>query len=106
MKRYRISPAARDDLKQISRYIAVERQSPEGAKRLRELFLDAFRLIGQQPFIGQACAEFGPNMRIWPVRSYVVLYQPQEDGVDIVQVAHGARDLPAIVRRPSDKPQS
>jgi plasmid stabilization system protein ParE len=45
-------------------------------------------------------------MRIWPVRSYVVLYQPLEDGVDIVQVAHGARDLPAIVRRPSDKPQS
>ena len=48
MKRYRISPAARDDLKQISRYIAEERQSPQGANRLRELFLDAFRLLSQR----------------------------------------------------------
>src|SRR5438477_7836043 len=102
MKRYRVSPAARDDLKQIARYLSVERQSLEGAKRLRELFLDAFRLLAREPLIGQACPEFGPNMRIWAVRSYVVLYQPQKDGVDIVQVAHGARDLPAIVRRPPD----
>ena len=103
MKRYRITPAARDDLKQISRYIAVERESPQGAKRLRELFLDAFRLLSQQPLIGQACPEYGPNMRIWPVGNYVVLYQPRRGGIDIVQVAHGARDLPAIVRRLPDQ---
>lgn len=102
MKRYRIAPAARDDLKRISRYIAVERQSPHGAKRLRGYFLDSFRQLARHPHLGQACPEFGPNVRIWPVGSYVVLYQPQEGGVDIVQVAHGARDLPAIVRTPLD----
>jgi toxin ParE1/3/4 len=100
MKRYRLSPAARDDLKQISHYIRVERQSPQGATRLRGYFLDAFRLLASQPLIGQACPEYGPNLRIWPVGNYVILYQPRKDGIDIVQVAHGARDLPAIVRRP------
>jgi toxin ParE1/3/4 len=99
MKRYRISPAAREDLKRISRFIAVERQSPQNATRLRARFLKDFRLLARNPFIGQACPEFGPNLRIWPVYNFVVLYQPQPDGIDIVQVAHGAQDLPAIVRK-------
>jgi len=99
MTRYRISPAARDDLKQISHYIAMERQSPQGAKRLRDLFLDSFRQLARNPLIGEACPDFGESIRIWTVRSYVILYQPQTDGIDIVQVAHGAQDLPAIVRR-------
>jgi toxin ParE1/3/4 len=100
MKRFRIAPAARDDLKRISHYIAVDAQSPQGSKRLRALFLEDFRRLAHQPLIGQACPEFGANLRIWPVGNYVVLYQPQKDGIDIVQVAHGAQDLPAIVRQP------
>ena len=88
MKRYRLAPAARDDLKRISKYVAIEQESPQGAKRLRELFLNDFRRLAQHPLIGQACPEFGENLRIWP-------------GIDIVQVAHGARDLPAIVRKTS-----
>jgi toxin ParE1/3/4 len=102
MKRYRVAPAARDDLKRISHYIAAERQSPFGAKRLRERFLDSFRRLARNPFLGQACPEFGENVRIWPVGNYVVLYVPQDNGIDIVQVAHGARDLPAFVRKPSE----
>jgi toxin ParE1/3/4 len=102
MKRYRLAPAARDDLKRISHYIAVERESPQGAKRLRERFLASFCLLAQNPLIGQTCPEFGENMRIWPVGNYVVLYVPQDNGIDIVQVMHGARDLPAVVRKPEE----
>jgi plasmid stabilization system protein ParE len=40
MRRYRVTPAARDDLKRISRLIAIDNQSPQGAKRLRERFRD------------------------------------------------------------------
>lgn len=104
MKRYRFTPAARNDLKAISRYIAVERQSPQGAKRLREIFLDDFRRLAHNPLIGQACPEFGPSLRIWSIRGYVVLYRPQPDGIEIVQITHGARDLPVIVREHSDDP--
>jgi plasmid stabilization system protein ParE len=99
MKRFRLTPVARDDLERISQYIAVERQSPQGAKRLRELFLDDFRRLAQHSFIGQACPEFGENLRIWPVGNYVILYVPREYGIDIVQVAHRVRDIPAIVRK-------
>jgi toxin ParE1/3/4 len=101
MKRYRVSPEARDDLKRISLYIAAQRESPLGAKRLRERFLDTFQRLSQNPFIGQACPEFGETMRIWPDGNYVVLYMPHDNGIDIIQVAHGARNLPAVVRRPA-----
>jgi plasmid stabilization system protein ParE len=104
MRRYRVTPAARDDLKRISRFIAVDNQSPQGAKRLRERFLDSFRRLARNPFLGQACPEFGEKLRISPVGNYVVLYEPQEAGIDIVQVAHGAQDLPAIVRKSRDVP--
>jgi toxin ParE1/3/4 len=100
MTRYRVTPAARDDLKRIAHYIAMEKQSPQAAKRLRAHFLDDFRRLARSPLIGQACPEFGPNIRIWPVGNYVVLYQPQKDGIDTIQVVHGARDLPLIARRP------
>jgi toxin ParE1/3/4 len=100
MNRYRISPAARDDLKRISRYIAIVKESPQGAKRLRTRFLDSFRLIAKNPMIGQACPEYGEQVRIWPVGNYVVVYQPQKNGIDIVQVVHGARDLPIMATEP------
>lgn len=102
MSRYRIAPAARDDLKRISRFIAVERQSPHGAKRLREQFLDCFGQLARSPMIGQACPEYGDELRMSVVGNYVVLYQPIERGISIVQVAHGAQDLPAIVRRTTE----
>jgi plasmid stabilization system protein ParE len=98
MNRYRVTPAARDDLKRISQFIAIERQSPTGAKRLREQFLDCFRQLARIPTIGQACPEYGENMRISIVGNYVVLYEPFDRGISIVQFAHGAQDLPAIVR--------
>jgi plasmid stabilization system protein ParE len=50
------------------------------------------------PFIGQACPEFGQDLRIWPVHNFVVLYRPTTDGIDIVQIAHGSQDLPTTVR--------
>lgn len=101
MKRYRFTPAARDDLKAISSYIAVEKQSPQGARRLRELFFDDFRRVARDPLIGQAWPELGDNVRIWPVRSYLVIYLPTGEGIDIVQIAHGAQDLPTVIRRPA-----
>jgi toxin ParE1/3/4 len=104
MKRYRITPAARDDLKRISRYIALVKESPQGAKRLRERFLGTFRLLARNPLIGEACPRFGEHMRIWPVGNYVVIYRPQKDGVEIIQVAHGARYLPGIVIPPPSSP--
>jgi len=43
------------------------------------------------------------GMRSWRVKrfpKYLIFYIPIEDGVEIVRVLHGARNLEAIFRRP------
>jgi toxin ParE1/3/4 len=40
------------------------------------------------------------DLRQWPVpgfEKYLIFYRPAEDGIDVVRVLHGARDLDAIL---------
>jgi toxin ParE1/3/4 len=99
VNRYVIALQAREDLKEISRYIAKEREAPQGAKRLRALFLAQFRLLGSQPLMGELRADLGANVRQWPVGDYVVFYEPTDTGIEIIQIVHGARDLGSAFRR-------
>ena len=98
MSQYRVAPEAREDLKRISRHITQTMQSPQGAKRLRAKVLQTFRRLARNPHAGQACPEFGENLRLSLAGNYIVFYVPQSDGIDIVQVVHGAQDLPSVVR--------
>jgi toxin ParE1/3/4 len=34
-----------------------------------------------------------------PFRNYLVFYRPIEDGVEVLTVLHGARDLQAVLER-------
>jgi toxin ParE1/3/4 len=43
------------------------------------------------PGMGVARPEIRPDLRMFPVGSYVVLYPQVDDGVEIVRVLHGAR---------------
>ena len=44
------------------------------------------------PLIGVARPELGPQVRILVEGRYVVIYEPQPDGVAIIAVVHGMRD--------------
>jgi plasmid stabilization system protein ParE len=37
------------------------------------------------------------NVRFWPVGSYLVVYRDHPDGVQIVAVLHGSRDVPSVL---------
>jgi toxin ParE1/3/4 len=62
--------------------------------------LDAFmaqaRLVATQPHIGRARPELAPELRSVPEGRYVMFYRPLPDGVEIVRVLHGARDLDSV----------
>jgi len=47
------------------------------------------------------------GMRWHSVRKYLVFYIPRSDGIEVVRVLHGARDLEALFRLkagPSERP--
>jgi toxin ParE1/3/4 len=50
----------------------------------------------ERPEIGQARPEIGAEIRCFPHRKYLILYQIIPAGAEIVRVVHGARDLSDI----------
>jgi toxin ParE1/3/4 len=94
--------AADDDLSDAFNYIA--RDSLDAAKR----FLDAVRQDAQRltemPGIG-ALRDFArpdlKDVRSWPVsgfRNFLIFYRPIDDGIEVIRVVHGARDLDRLFR--------
>lgn len=90
------SSGAKEDLRQITRYIA--RDNLAAAIAWLEKTQAGCDLLATQPAIGQKIKtrQFG-NVRRHVAGSYLVYYRPTEDGVEILAVVHGARDQGKVV---------
>ena len=82
------------DLLEIWTYIAEN--SFEAAE-------DVVRAIAQKcqdcaEFPGMGCRrdELSPGLRSVVMGSYLIFYRPLEDGIRLMRVAHGSRDLPSL----------
>lgn len=84
------TPRAEQDLEDIWNTIAAD--NPRAADSLiRRIFRKA-ELAGDQPGMGAPRPEIGPTARILIEGRYLVLYEPDKDGIKIVAVVHGMRD--------------
>jgi toxin ParE1/3/4 len=52
--------------------------------------------MAAQPMMGRSRDGLAPGMRSSPIGRYVVFYVPLDDGIDVVRVLHGARDIDAV----------
>ena len=89
------------DLEDASDYLW--RRSPASALRFLEAAEDTFRRLAGRPGIGTPC-DFEdlavPDLRFFPVsrfKKYVVFYREVADGVEILHVLHGSRDIANIL---------
>jgi toxin ParE1/3/4 len=98
MARVLRTPSAEHSLLQIARHIASESQSLRIAFRFLDRIEEKCALVATQPLSGTARPGLGPRVRCFPVQSYVVLYEPLDDGILLLLAAHGARDIPAVFR--------
>jgi toxin ParE1/3/4 len=97
MKRFVLSEEARDDLQEIKSYIAEK--SIEGARRVITEFRHAFRELGNTPGMGHRRQDLTKRpVLFWPVRSYLIIYRPGIQPLEIVAVLHGKRNLKRILR--------
>lgn len=98
--------AAWRDLDELAAFI--QRDSPQSALRFLEAADKAFELLARAPELGTRCAFQNPalsELRMWTIQGfqkYVVFYRPIEQGVEIVRVLHGARDIAAIFEAEGD----
>ena len=95
-RRFRLTPEARADLREILLDIATD--SPDVAERLRIEFYEALQRLALVPGIGHYHEELlDRRYRFWNFYSYVVCYVWQEKPIQIVAVIQGARDLTAFL---------
>ncbi|MGA9580641.1 MAG: type II toxin-antitoxin system RelE/ParE family toxin [Allosphingosinicella sp.] len=95
MKRVNITPAADRDADEIFAYIA-EDDSFAAERQIQRIFTAAKRLA-DFPGSGRARPELGPGARTIVVGRYLLLYRVGPDSVDILRIAHGARELSGLL---------
>ncbi len=94
--RFVLTPAARDDLANISAYIRQD--SPQAAGRVRSELREAMRRLAQMPHSGHLREDLTQEpVRFWSVYRYVIIYDPKTNPLQIVRLVHSARDVRRIL---------
>ena len=93
---------ARQDLVEIFRYHARE----AGLRAAQRFFTQAeatFTRLAGMPGIGARYEHEHPalaGVRVFPVsrfKKYLVFYRPVADGIEVLRILHGARDIPDLL---------
>jgi len=91
MSRLMKRPEAESDLDEIWWHIAQD--SPDNADRFLDRIQESCLGLADFPQMGTARNELKAGLRCQPIGNYLIFYFPLEDGVDIVRVLHGSRDI-------------
>jgi plasmid stabilization system protein ParE len=95
VKRFKLSPEAAQDIREIWAYIAGD--SIKAARRIRLQIFDACQRIAENPEIGHRREDLTDKpVLFWPAGSYLIIYAARKP-VEIVRVLHGARDIPSLL---------
>ncbi|UVK38156.1 type II toxin-antitoxin system RelE/ParE family toxin [Mesorhizobium sp. AR10] len=90
MAKYRLTPRALQDLRDIWHHIAAD--SEKAADKLIGRIFDKLELASEHPKMGAARPELSTTARILVEGRYIVIYEPMPYGVLAVAIVHGMRD--------------
>lgn len=94
----RRTPKSLRDFRDIWDYVA-DHGSAQAADNLLRTFDQKLTLLSDFPHIGQRRDELRPRLRSFPVGAYLLFYRPLRNGIEVVRVVHGARDLRRVFKR-------
>ena len=97
MSPYRYSSDANTDIEEIALYLFD--LNPVAANHFLDALENTCELLADHPGIGRLRPELGENLRSFPVGNYLIFYAPSLEGIDVVRVIYGGRDLPGVFQR-------
>ncbi len=104
MKGYVLGVAVEADLNAIWEYIAAD--NVDAADRWIDKLFEAFDQLSRMPGIGHRREDLTRlPVLFWAVETYLIIYRiqtdgrVQEDGIEIVAVTEGSRDIPSFLIR-------
>ena len=89
-----IVPSARQDLSDIFDFIA--RDKPIAAANWVEKIEEKCKLIAATPEFGERRPEYGARIRSSVVGRYVIFFRPTENGIEVLRVIAGDRDIRSL----------
>jgi toxin ParE1/3/4 len=82
---------AEEDLIDIWTYVAQD--NPQAADALLDEIDTKAHTLASSPYLGAARPDVAPELRHALVGRHLILYRIITDGVEVVRVVHGARNL-------------
>ncbi len=96
MRRYSVSPQARQDLRDIRKYIAAD--NVVAARRVLANLKAALENLARMPGQGHKREDLTDKpVLFWPVGAYLIVYNSKSRPIEIVRVLHGARDVASLL---------
>jgi toxin ParE1/3/4 len=87
-------PAAQEDLLQI--WLRIAPDSFLDADHFLDFLDEILRLLATSPRMCRLYPELGDSLRGFPAKDYIIFYWEVPQGIDVVRVLHGARDIEGL----------
>ncbi len=92
MRKYRVTPKAKDDLKNIGRYTLQQ-----WGKNQRNIYLKQlearFEWLSESPLLGKHRPDIQEGFYSFPQGEHVVFYLIRDESIDIIGVPHKEMDI-------------
>ena len=96
MKTVRFSTEANLDIEEITDYLFG--LDPVAAYRFLDGVDGTCQLLAEHPLIGISRPGLDENLRSFPFGNYLIFYTPTPDGICVVRIVYGGRDLSAVFK--------
>lgn len=88
----------------IEHALFIAREHPQAAHRFVDAAEGAIRKLADMPNMGAIRESSDPalaGLRQWPIkgfRNFLIIYTPLRDGIVVVRIIHGARDVDRAIK--------
>jgi toxin ParE1/3/4 len=94
MGSYVFSKRAVEDLNDICEFLG--KSNVKAASNLFDAVRKKCKLVAEFPNMGKDYNWILTDLRGFIIDDYIIFYYPRQDGIDIVRIAYGRRDLKAL----------
>lgn len=96
MRRYRFAPSAEFDLDAILSHIRGDDEF--AAERWFSGLHEKCSLLAHSPRMGRIRDDLAPGLYMFPFGNHLILYDIAPNGIEIVHIMHGSRDVRRAIR--------
>jgi toxin ParE1/3/4 len=91
----RVLRTSRAHLDLVEAAIHIAEENPTAADHWLDSIDEKCQSLACMPQLGRKRPDLAPDLRSLPAGNYVIFYRPIPEGIQVIRVLHGARDIPA-----------